>query len=67
MAISPSRGAPLPGFDCETGKALSYNAAEWRYRTHGMKLVSDNFTGTVRVYVEDKLRYEIYATAAELQ
>jgi hypothetical protein len=67
MAIHPSRGEVLPGFDCETGKAVGYTGAEWHYRLRDMKLVNDNFTMTVRAYVGDKLRYEIYASTSELR
>ena len=67
MAISPSRGALLPGFDCVSGEAISLTAAEWRYRTKDMKLVFDNFTGSVRAYENDKVRYEIFATYSEFQ
>lgn len=67
MAIMHSRGEPLPGFDCTNGQAISLTAAEWRYRTKDMKLVYDNFTGSVRAYENDKVRYEIFATRSELQ
>lgn len=68
MAVTHSRGGEiLPGFDCETGKAIGFTAAEWRFRIKDMKTVVDNFTMTVRVYQGDKLRYEIYATASELR
>lgn len=67
MAIMNRGGEILPGFDCETGKAISYTAAEWNYRTKTMVKVYDGFTMSVRVYENDKLRYEIYASAFELQ
>lgn len=67
MAFHHGRGEPLPGFDCETGKAIGFTAAEWRYRIKGMKLVYDNFTMSVRAYADNKLRYEIYAQESELR
>ena len=67
MAISYSRGEPLPSFDSETGKAISMHAAEWKARIKGMKLVYDNFTMTIRAYEGDKLRYEIMALESELR
>jgi hypothetical protein len=67
MAVINSRGEPLPGFDSETGKAISLHPAEWRARIKGMKVVYNNFTMTIRAYEEDKLRYEIMATEFELR
>lgn len=67
MAYSRSRGEILPGFDCETGKAIGFTAAEWRYRTQGMKLSTDLSTMSIRVYADNKLRYEIYAQESELR
>lgn len=68
MATTYGRGGEiLPGFDCETGKAVGYTRAEWRYRIKDMKLMHDAFTASIRAYVDNKLRYEIYATASELQ
>lgn len=67
MAISHSRGEPLPGFDSETGKAISMHPAEWKARIKDMKLVHDNSTMTIRAYEGDKLRYEIMAFASELR
>jgi hypothetical protein len=60
-------GDILPGFDCETGKAIGFTGAEWQYRIQGMRRVYDAYTNSIRVYVEDKLRYEIYATESELR
>jgi hypothetical protein len=67
MVNSGLGGVILPGFDCETGKAIGFTAAEWRYHTKGMRLVIDNFTLTARMYEGEKLRYEIYALESELQ
>lgn len=67
MAIMNLGGAILPGFDCETGKAIGFTGAEWRYHIKGMKVVIDNFTLTARVYEGEKLRYEIYALESELR
>lgn len=68
MAITRSRGGDiLPGFDCETGQATGFTAAEWHYRTKDMKRVYSELTASVRVYEDDKLRYEIFATMSELR
>ena len=67
MAISPRGGEILPGFDCETGKAIGFTGGEWRYRTKGMRFVTDNFTLTTRVYEGDKLRYEIFALERDIR
>jgi hypothetical protein len=66
MAIMNLGGAILPGFDCETGKAIGLNASEWQHRIKGMKIIIDYFTLNVRVYEGEKLRYEIYALESEL-
>ena len=66
MAIINRGGEILPGFDCETGEAIGFTAAEWHYRTHGMRRVFNEFTQSIRVYADNKLRYEIYALESEL-
>jgi hypothetical protein len=67
MAGMNRGGEILPGFDCETGKAIGFTAAEWFYRTKAMTRVYDGFTMTVRVYDKDKLRYEIFASEFQLR